>query len=138
MNKKYAFEDLYSGTIPNFDQVDYLTDVSKLVYEINDAKWTAKSIVSKTKPIYTALTPDIVESFKKFKDAVHALVKLNTSPKPSTKPAPKPAMVYTPVNSSIVQVSPAFVKQDESLTKLNIFVLVILSSFFSIILYSFS
>lgn len=91
-----------------------------LVYEIDDAKWIAKSIASKTKPIYTALTPDIVESFKKFKDAVHALVNLNTSPKPSTKPAPKPTIVYTPVNSSIVQVSPAFVKQDESLTNLNI------------------
>ena len=36
MNKKYTFEDLYRGTIPNFDQVDYLTDVSKLVYEINE------------------------------------------------------------------------------------------------------
>ncbi len=36
MDKKYAFEDLYIGTIPNFDQVDYLTDVSKLVYEINE------------------------------------------------------------------------------------------------------
>lgn len=91
-----------------------------LVYKINDAKWTAKSVVSKTKPIYTALTPDIVESFKKFKDAVYNLVKLNTLPKPSSKPAPKPVTVNTPVNSSIVQVSPAFVKQDENITKLNI------------------
>lgn len=91
-----------------------------LVYKINDAKWVAKSVVSKTKPIYTALTPDIVESFKKFKDAVHNLVKLNTLPKPSPKPAPKPVTINTPVNSSIVQVSPAFVKQDENITKLNI------------------
>ena len=36
MDKKYAFEDLYRGETPNFDQIDYLTDVSKLVYEINE------------------------------------------------------------------------------------------------------
>ena len=60
------------------------------MYKIGDAEWIAKSVASKTKPIYTALTPDIVESFKKFKDAVHNLVKLNTLPKPSPKPAPKP------------------------------------------------
>lgn len=91
-----------------------------LVYKISDAKWVAKSVASKTKPIYTALTPDIVESFKKFKDAVHNLVKLNTLPKASSKPAPKPVTINTPVNSSIVQVSPAFVKQDENIAKLNI------------------
>ena len=91
-----------------------------MTYKIGNNTWKASSTLSTSKPIYTALTSDIVESFKQFKDAVHDLVKLNVPTKPQSVPPPAPVVISEPINSSIAQVSPAFVKQDENLGALNI------------------